>query len=213
MSPGEYGSIMYPYQVWGAGHSHERIITPEAQEMVFERWELYKPRRYPDGVRTRDTAAGLKGSTIWSIGFGHAEDGDNEPKIIPAELELSLAEARKLLRLDIAPKERWVNVRIKVPLTTFMYAALTSLTYQFGQGRLDLAAKGLTINKDNEHVPLIIKGEHKSFPLADLFNEGKYVDAAVMLTYLDFKKDGSFSKGLHLRRASETGWLMTRKEL
>lgn len=210
---------MYSIQTWGDGHSHERIITDDAlnnKTSGFKRWELFMSRRYPDGVRKRPTNAGGVGSIVWSIGYGHAEDGDNEPKVIPADMELTEAEASDLLRRDIEPKARWVNARIKVPLTTYMFASLTSLAYQFGQGRLDAAARGErpVYNPDTAQIdfaPLIVEGERKFYPIVDLLNDSKYVKAFRLMLDLNFGQDGKRRDGLALRRAAEVGYAMTRK--
>jgi GH24 family phage-related lysozyme (muramidase) len=171
---------MYSFKVWGKGHSNELIITPETLAFV-ERWELFMPQRYEDGHRA-------DGSIIYSIGFGHAEDGDNEPKKIPADMVLTIEEARALLLKDIEIKARFVRTRVKVPISTYMFGAITSLVYQYGQGRVDKAAEaGL-------FLPAL--------------NAGQYVKAFCQMLQLDKKKDGSVHPGLTLRRASEVGFLM-----
>src|SRR5688500_189865 len=120
---------MYSVKVWGNGHSNERIITPET--LAFhERWEMFIDHWYPDGHRA-------DGSVLWSCMFGHAEDGDNPPFKMTEGETFTMAQAQETLAKDIAVKERWVNARLppdKVPLTTFMYGALVSLAYQYGQG-------------------------------------------------------------------------------
>lgn len=139
------------------------------------------PRRYADGKRK-------DGSTIYSIGFGHSEDGDNEPKKIPEDMVLTLEQAEAILAADIAIKARYVNARVTVPLTSFMFGALTSLVFQFGQGRVDAA---------NTVIPLL--------------NETNYIKAAVAMLALNKKRDGSELDGLTVRRASEVGFFFTKK--
>lgn len=166
--------------VFGRGHSFDRVITPETVALI-ERWELFMPRRYADGQRP-------DGSTIWSIGFGHAEDGDNEPKKITEDIALTIEQAREILAADINVKARFVNTRVKTSLTTFQFGALTSLTFQYGQGRVDAA---------NTVIPLL--------------NDTNYIKAAVAMLALNKKRDGTDLDGLTVRRASEVGFFMTRK--
>jgi GH24 family phage-related lysozyme (muramidase) len=200
---------MYSHRVWGYGHSNQRIITPET--LAFhERWELFVDHWYPDGIRA-------DGSTIWSCMFGHAEGGDNPPFKMTEGERFTIEQGRDTLAKDIAVKERWVNARFpvdKVPLTTFMYGTLVSLAFQFGQGRLDWAQKGLhpPDKKNPEGRPLIIDGEPRSFPFIRQINEGKYVDGFCTILDLNFKKDGTVSKGHKLRRASEVGFAMVKKD-
>lgn len=180
---------MYSLRVWGNGHSNARIITPETVALI-ERWELFMPKRYADGVRK-------DGTTIWAIGFGHAEGGDNEPKTIPEDMELTIEQAREILAKDIAVKARWVDVRIpsdRVDLTTFMYGALVSLCFQFGQGRLDQAQTGI--------------GIMQPFPFIKAFHAGRYVKAFTIIRDLNFKRDGTVHDGLTLRRCSEIAFAM-----
>lgn len=215
---------MWNKQVWGAGHTDFRHIpstlpSQHGRVIVFERWELFMEESYDDGVWDKEYWAppnmvGLgppdrkPGDIRWSVGFGHTEGGDNPPYLIGPGYKITRAQAGKLLEDDIRPKERWVNTRITVPLTPFMYTAIVSLAFQFGQGRLDAANKGLTYKGE----PLIVNGEPKTFPFIDQFNSNDYVDAFITILGLNFKKNGKSSKGLILRRASEVGYAMTRKD-
>jgi GH24 family phage-related lysozyme (muramidase) len=215
---------MYATKVWGKGHTHERIIpstlpSQHGRVIVFERWELYMGESYDDGVWDRDyweprtdpnrTPDRKAGDVRWSVGFGHTEGGDNPPYLIGPGYKISRVDAEKLLESDIGPKMRWVNARLgSVLLTPYMFTAITSLAYQFGQGRLDAANKGLT----HDGKPLIVNGAPASFPFLDQFNHGDYVDAFITILGLNFKKNGKSSKGLILRRASEVGYAMTRKD-
>ena len=183
-------SVMYSYRVWGKGHSNELIITPETLAFV-ERWELFIDHWYEDGIRDHDTPEGPKGSTIWSCCFGHAEGGDNPPfKMTPGQT-FTIEEGRALLLKDFEIKARYVRTRVKVPLTTYMYGGLSSMVYQYGQGRVDAA----------------VEKEGLVFPA---LNNGQYVKAFTQMLKLNKKKDGTESDGHTLRRASEIGFLMHR---
>jgi GH24 family phage-related lysozyme (muramidase) len=187
---------MYNQKVWGNGHVNDRVITP-ATLAFLERWELFMPKRYNDGTwRVDFPPHRKKGDIRWSIGFGHTEGGDHEPIIIPEDMELTLAEARELLLKDVSVKARWVDRRVplSISLTTYMYGALVSLVYQYGQGRVDKA-----IIEKGWLLPHLLRGQ--------------YVAAFCDLLKFDTKQDGTVHPGLTLRRASEVGFLMTKIDL
>lgn len=193
---------MYSIRIWGKGHSVDRILIPEAIKVI-ERWELFIDHWYPDGIRKKDTPQGPKGSIIYSSMFGHAEGGDNPPfKMTPRE-KFTLEQGRKTLMLDAAVKLRWVNARIKVPLTTFMTGAIVSCVFQFGQGRLDQA---------NAPNPDPLFHPYGSIPFIDLFNAGRYTKALIAMRDLNYDSSGKVLDGLILRRATEVGFAMTRIE-
>jgi len=171
-------------KIFGIGHSFERVDIPETVPLV-ERWETFIDHWYEDGIRKRDTPAGPKGSIIWSCCFGHAEDGDNEPKIMKPGQTFTIEEGRILLALDMKIKARYVDARVSVPITTFMRGALTSLVFQYGQGRFD----------EENLIPIL--------------NEGKYTKFARSLLKLSKTTAGVDLDGLALRRACEVAFFMT----
>lgn len=173
MSPEKFNLI------WGSGHSFDRAILPETVALI-KRWELFKPRRYVDGKRE-------DGSPVWSIGWGHSEDGDIEPKKIPEDMVLTLEQADAILDKDIARKAHFVNVRVTAPVTSYMRGSLTSFVFQYGNGRVD------------------------NTPVIGLINEGEYIKAACAMLDRYDRQDGTLDDGLRLRRASEIGLYMTRK--
>jgi GH24 family phage-related lysozyme (muramidase) len=166
--------------VFGKGHTFDRVLLPETFKLI-ERWELFFPRRYPDGFWP-------DGTVKYSIAFGHSEGGDHEPKRIDEAMELSLDEGREILKLDVATNARYINARITTPLTDYMFGALVSLTYQFGQGRLDRYASEIWA----------------------ILNSGDYIKAAKRLATLDFNSKLKPLDGLFLRRCTEIGFFMTR---
>lgn len=172
-------------EVFGTGHSFETIFIDDGYPF-FERWELYRERRYKDGIRRRDTPEGPKGSIIWSIAFGHAEGGDVEPKIITADMRFTLEQARELLRKDIAKKFHFVKVRVKVPITTWMRCGITSFVYQYGNGRVDETG------------------------FFTILNEGRYTDAFEVMLESYYTQDGKPSKGHKFRRACEIALCFTK---
>lgn len=167
-------------KAFGLGHSFERIITP-AFVLFVKRWEAFMPKRYPDGKRA-------DGSIVWSIGYGHAEDGDNPPTKIPEALTLTEEEATEILLKDIKSKAHFIDVRVKVLVTTYQFEALTSLCFQYGNGRLDKTG---------------------IFPH---INTGDYEGAADLMLDLYKTRAGKPLRGLRFRRAAETTWFLTRKD-
>lgn len=190
--------ITYPVKVWGTGHDNSRVIT-SATLALLERWELFMDHWYPDGLKP-------DGSILYSCMFGHAEGGDNPPFKYSELDKFTIGYARETLLADVKVKARWVDARIKVPLTTFMYGGLVSLCYQFGQGRLDAAQEG----KHPSGKPLMVDGAHYKFPFIEQFNSGAYVDGITTILGLDFTTAGKVLKGLTVRRATEVGFMMTR---
>jgi lysozyme len=167
-------------KAFGPGHSFERVFTP-AFVLFVKRWEAFKGERYPDGKRE-------DGSTVWSIGYGHAEDGDNPPTKIPELLTLSEEEATAILIKDIKSKAHFIDVRVKVPVTTFQFEALTSFCFQYGNGRMDKTG---------------------IFPH---LNAGDYEGAADIMLDLYKTRAGKPLRGLRFRRAAEVTWYLTRKD-
>lgn len=173
-------------KIFGTAHSFERLDIPETVSLV-ERWETFIPNWYEDGTRKRDTPAGPIGSIIWSCCFGHAEDGDNEPKIMTPGQTFTIEQGREILAKDMKIKARYVDTRVKVPITTFMRGGLTSCVFQYGQGRMD----------QEKVVPFL--------------NEGKYTKAARAMLNLTKTTAGVDLDGLALRRACEVAFFMTQK--
>lgn len=179
--------------VFGKGHSFERIITDDGIA-VMTRWETFQPKRYKDAHST-----GFR----WAIGFGHTEGGDNEPKLIPADMEITYSEAIDILRADAELKARWLRKRILVPVTTPMFNALVSLTLNAGQGNV---AKG---------------------PVLELLNQEKYIAACAAFVdperghiFASYDKDGDGVideeekrqriNGLICRRSTEMALYLTK---
>jgi len=65
---------------------------------------------------------------IWTIGYGHTGPAAAEGN------RITEAEARRLLRADLATAERAVADLVKRDLTDDQFAALVSLTYNIGRG-------------------------------------------------------------------------------
>lgn len=163
--------------VYGAGHSFERKLEPNIWPLL-KRWEGFRAKRYPDGKKA-------DGTIVYSIGYGHAEYGDNPPYIIPEDMVLTEEQASDILRADAARKAHFIDVRVTQLITTFQFSALTSLVYQYGNGRLDKT--GL-------------------FPL---LNDGNHVDASVLMLTLNADTRGKVLRGLSIRRACEVEMFVT----
>lgn len=168
-------------KVWGSGHSAARILIPMTVQLI-QRWELELKYWYPDGKRA-------DGTTKWSCCYGHAEDGDHPPFKRTEGQTFTSEECNVILALDINTKAKWIDRKVKVPITPYMFGALTSLVYQYGQGNLD-----------------------KSGLVIPALNDGRYVDAACEILQLNKKSNGQVSKGHTLRRASECALFMVRKD-
>ncbi len=170
--------------VWGGGHSFERKVNSESLNFL-ERWEQFRSRWYPDG-HNKD------GTIRYSIGFGHAEFGDNWPFKRSDVEEITVAQATEIYLKDVEVKARYINKVLppeEVRLTTFQFGALVSLVYQQGQGRL-------TEN------PIIV----------NYLKRGEYIVAGTQFLNYSRNAAGEHKDGLLLRRAAEVGLYMTRKD-
>lgn len=172
--------------VYGLGHSFERTLEYSRLVPFLQRWEGFKAKRYIDGIRGKETAAGPAGSPVYSIGYGHAEDGDNAPFVIPEDMELTVEQAVEILKTDMARKAHFIDVRVKVPITTYQFSALTSLAFQYGNGRLERDTK-----------------------VFELLNEGNHIDASCAMLDLITDKNGKVLRGLRVRRACEVEMFVT----
>jgi GH24 family phage-related lysozyme (muramidase) len=150
-----------------------------------------------------------KSGNRWAIGFGHVEGGDNEPKVIMPGMRITRERANEILMQDLEDKARWLRQNIIVPVTSFMFQALISLTANAGQGNV------------------------RDGPVLPLLNAEKYVAAAVAFlhhnkAWLPIKDEQGnpvinpetgkpvlalqVSNGLTVRRCTEIGVFMTKKE-
>lgn len=166
--------------VFGANHSFERAITADFV-LFMKRWEGWRPTRYPDGKRA-------DGSIVYSICYGHKEDGDNPPFKITEDMKFTEEEGTSILVNDIKRQAHYINVRVKAKLTTFQFEALTSLCFQYGLGRLD-----------------------KTGIFAHI-NSGDYDGAADLMLDLYKTQAGKPLRGLRFRRAAEVTWFITKKD-
>ncbi len=150
---------------------------------MIDRFELFMPQRYPDGFWDKERT-----KIKWAIGFGHNEGGDVEPKVIPANMIVTLEEAQAIRDQDIAVKAMWVNAKITAPLTTYMFGAIVSLVYQYGQGRVERESK-----------------------LIETLNAEEYVKAAtVEILGMNKRKDGTPTDGHTIRRCIEVAHYSTK---
>ncbi len=163
--------------VFGAKHSFERIIRPEFLP-ILKRSEAWRPKRYPDGKRK-------DGSIVYSICYGHKEDGDNPPFKITEDMEFTEEEGTEILIKDIGRQAHYIDVRVKAPMTTFQFEALSSLCFQYGLGRLD---------------------KTDLFPL---LNSENYIDAGILMLDLAADTSGKVLRGLRFRRAIEVAHYLT----
>jgi GH24 family phage-related lysozyme (muramidase) len=163
--------------VFGAKHSFERVIRPSFLPHL-KRSEAWRAKRYPDGKRA-------DGSIVYSICYGHKEDGDNPPFKITEDMEFTEEEGTAILIKDIERQAHYIDVRVKAPLTTYQFEGLSSLCFQYGLGRLD---------KTN---------------LFPLLNAENYIDAFDLMLDLTTNTSGKVLKGLRFRRAAEVTHCLT----
>lgn len=71
---------------------------------------------------------------VWTIGYGHTSAA-GDPKV-KAGLKISQEEAENILRNDLVKYEDMVKRNVKVTLNENQYGALTSFTYNLGEGNL-----------------------------------------------------------------------------
>jgi len=192
-------------KVFGTGHSFERIINDEIVSFI-ERWELFIPNWYEDGK----WKIGPKiGQPRYSCCFGHLEGGDHPPFEYKKGQTFTIEEGRAILKLDMASKAKFVNKKLTVPVTQFMFGGFISLTYQFGQGRIQDAEDGFRREHDAEGNETKVSIE----PIRpfQLINDGNYIDGILEIEKLNFTTNGAYSTGHHVRRACEIALCMTKK--
>ncbi len=163
--------------IFGSKQSFERIIRPEFLPIP-KRLEGWRPRRYPDGKHG-------DGTPIYSICYGHREGGDVAPFVITEDMEYTEEQGTELLMKDLKRQSHYIDVRVKVPVTTYQFEGLSSLCFQYGIGRLD---------------------KTELFPL---LNAENYIDAFLLMLDLVTDTSGKVLKGLRFRRAIEVSHCMT----
>lgn len=196
--------MSFSIKVFGSNHSFERVIIPETILFV-ERWELFIPNWYEDGK----WKTGPKiGQPRYSCCFGHLEGGDHPPFEYKEGETFTIQQGRAILNLDMTSKANFVNKKITAPLTTFMYGGFISLCYQFGQGRLQDAEDGIRREHDADGNERIVSIE----PIRpfQLINSESYIDGILEIEKLNYKTNGAYSKGHHVRRACEIALCMTK---
>jgi len=70
---------------------------------------------------------------IWTIGFGSTINKDTGQAIKQGD-KIDIATAERWLKQDVAEREKKIKALIKVPVTSNMMAAMTSLAYNIGTG-------------------------------------------------------------------------------
>lgn len=214
--PLPYPKLAMSDLVFGLGHTFDAEVSEEGIALMAKvalmgvsfdfpvsddglgliaRWETEQLTRYKDASMPWVDPEGVTRTYKWTIGFGHQEAGDVEPKVIPEDMVLTSTEAWELLRADAENKARYLRKLITVPVTTPMFNALTSLTLNTGQGNLERG------------------------PVLPLLNVGKYIAACA--AFVDPERGHIFASyggvktrnnGLIVRRATEMAHFMTKKD-
>jgi len=117
-----------------------------------------------------------QGSPIYAIGYGHTYRAG--PPMVTPGMTITKDQADQILKQDILPYERAVNINVTVPINQNQFDALVSFTYNAGPGNL----KTLIANSK--------------------LNSGVYGHMAVEMLTFD-KSQGKTLAGLTRRRIAE----------
>ncbi len=114
--------------------------TDDAGKSLIEHFEGYSPFAYDD-------VAGVK-----TLGFGHAiRRGEHitEPLLPP--------DAQQLLESDLKPKEKAINRLVSVNLKQTQFDAISSWTFNLGEGRLQHSGLLRKVNSHGDVQPEFLK--------------------------------------------------------
>lgn len=157
--------------IWGNAHSFVRVFNEHGARSV-TRWERFIPTWYDDGFWK---SGPMKGQRKWSIGYGHQEGGENEPRVYDPKMILTKAEATAIFQRDAESKARFVRNKIDddVWLTSFMFQALVSLVFNAGEGNVE---NGVQLPDGTIHGGRVFKllNAKKYTAVCDAFNDHIY---------------------------------------
>lgn len=125
--------MAYNLDFYGDGHIFIEEINEPGMDFI-ERFEQWVPKWYTDGEWR---SGPKKGETKYSCCFGHQEGGDNPPFKYDPNQTFTMEEGRLIFRNDLKSKSRFVRTRATVKLNSFMFSALVSLVYNYGEGNVD----------------------------------------------------------------------------
>lgn len=135
---------------------------------------VYDDKRAPVGGKYREWNGGSVVGTL-TIGYGHT-NAAKHPLKIRQGLQISEAEAREILDVDLDECEDYVNKAVRVPMTQGQFDALVSFTFNCGAGN----AKNI--------IARLNRGDHRGARAAfDLYVRSK----------------GTIMRGLQRRRDGE----------
>jgi len=174
--------VAYNEALYGSGHNFDQLITAEGMAFI-ARWEQFVDHWYEDGIWR---SGPKEGQAKFSIGFGHGEAGDYEPKVYDPTLKITYDQGISIFRLDLESKAKAVRNRLKVKVNSYQFNALVSLVFNYGQGSVD---------KVNSVFPLL--------------NQELYVAASVGFLKCNILH-GVEKNGLTVRRACEIALFATR---
>lgn len=184
--------------VFGNGHTFSMDLDYSIVEPESESWELFMATPYMDPSRFGDRKA---------IAFGHVEGGENEPKVIPDDMVVTLEEARAIHRLDLESKARWLRKKIEVKPTTYMFGAMTLLTMNAGEGNVGRGRVLPMINAGKFVSAGAAFFDHRFKWIDQVDGSGqKIIDPATGKPYRVRVEDN----GLILRRGCEIGFYRTK---
>lgn len=179
--------MAYNEALYGDGHSFDQVIIDEGVAFI-ARWEMWVPHWYEDG---HWRSGPKKGQVKYSCCYGHQEAGDNWPFVYDPNQTFTHEQGLEIFKADLESKAKAVRNRLTVKVNTFMFNALTSVVFNYGQTNVD---------KINSVFPLL--------------NQELYVAASVGFLRCNriTLPDGTVveKNGLTVRRACEVE-LFTRK--
>ena len=145
-----------------------RALNAETLSLV-KQWEGFRPNAYPD--------PGSRDGTPWTIGYGQTRIGG---RAVRKGDTITEAEAAAWLETELARVSGVVASLVKVPTTDNQHGALTSLTYNIGDGAFSTST------------------------LLKKLNAGDYAAVPAQMARWN-KNDGKVMDGLVNRRAAEAG--------
>lgn len=176
--------------IFGGGHLWEMHMN-DAGLHVVKRWELFMAVPYLDS------------NGMWAQGYGHTNAMGTPPYVEKDSPPITELEAHNILVNDCTVIARTLKRWIKVPVTDYMFSAVTSLCLNAGLGNFK---KGLVFAALAEQDYIKAAVEFRSHSSAK-FLVGKDEKTG------DNIYESREQNGLLLRRAAETTLFMTKKEI
>ena len=180
--------MAYNFSLFGDGHSFDRVVSKEGTEFI-ARFEDFVDHWYEDGVWK---SGPKKGEPKYSCCYGHLEGGENWPFVYDPNQTFTHDEGIAIFQSDLESKAKYVRSKVKVPINTFMFNALISLVFNYGEGNIDNDKDG---NARNLIWPAL--------------NVERYVQACAEFRHFNMQ-GGKEINGLIIRRGCEMALFSTK---